>query len=252
MGTMTRLLGVVANNDGLEIYPIPYTGVPGAKFATETRISQLLSRDISGNRVPVTVQGAPEFTGNSVRGGGGAPAAYKWLRAAYAPAAGASRTMCVVARYVQNASGSAFAISDNNGQAGCSLFIEQAGGWRAQVLVAAGLNAAAGIFPAPLPNLPAMDKTAWHFAALVIDADGRQAKFMLPAYGYSASAVWSADKKISPGAGELRIGGASSAGADSCDVAFATYHDRPLSDREVLQQYYAAKNYCDAVGVAVV
>ena len=97
-----------------------------------------------------------------------------------------------------------------------------------------------------------MEKTDWHFAVLVIDAENRTASFKLPALGYSTSATWTADKTIPVGARELRIAGASAAAADSCDVAFATYHDRALTESEILQQYYAAKAYCDAVGVDLV
>ncbi|MBL4510445.1 hypothetical protein [Klebsiella pneumoniae] len=251
MGTMIRLLNAVADNDSLEIFPIPYTGVPGAKFVSETRISANLSRDISGNRVPVTLQGTPSFSDGYIRGGGGSADTYKWLKGAYAPAANSSRTMCVVARYVTGGAGNAFALSDNNGQAGCSLFIGTTDGWRGQVLVTNG-SAVSGVFPAPLPNLPVMEKTDWHFAVLVIDAENRTASFKLPALGYSTSATWTADKTIPVGAGELRIAGTSAAAADSCDVAFATYHDRALTESEILQQYYAAKAYCDAVGVDLV
>ena len=251
MGTMIRLLNAVADNDSLEIFPIPYTGVPGAKFVTETRRSLALARDISGNKVPVTLQGSPVFADGYMRGGGGASATYKWLKAAYAPVANGSRTMCVVARLVTGSTGSAFPFSDNNGQAGCSLFIETTAGWRAQVLVTTG-SAVSGVFPAPLPNLPVMEKTDWHFAVLVIDAENRTASFKLPALGYSTSATWTADKTIAVGAGELRIAGTSGAAAESCDVAFATYHDRALTESEILQQYYAAKAYCDAVGVDLV
>ncbi|MWF47253.1 hypothetical protein GQE23_23725 [Escherichia coli] len=50
----------------------------------------------------------------------------------------------------------------------------------------------------------------------------------------------------------MRIAGTTSALADSADVAFATYHARVLTDNEVLQQYYAAKAYCDAVDISLV
>ncbi|EPJ4747217.1 hypothetical protein RFD41_000002 [Klebsiella pneumoniae] len=252
MGTMIRLLNAVADNDSLEIFPIPYTGVPGAKFVTETRRSLALARDISGNKVPVTLQGSPVFADGYMRGGGGASATYKWLKAAYAPAANSSRTMCVVARLVTGVNGDAFAFSDYNGNSGCSLFIRPSDGWRAQVPVKKTNDGALSVvFPAPLPNLPVMEKTDWHFAVLVIDAENRTASFKLPALGYSTSATWTADKTIAVGAGELRIAGTSGAAAESCDVAFATYHDRALTESEILQQYYAAKAYCDAVGLVV-
>ncbi|RTM44284.1 hypothetical protein EKN21_17540 [Klebsiella pneumoniae] len=252
MGTMIRLLNAVADNDGLEIFPIPYTGVPGAKFVSETRISANLSRDISGNRTPVSISGSPSFSDGYVRGGG-AVSKHNGLAVAYAPAANSSRTMCVVARLVTGVNGDAFAFSDYNGNSGCSLFIRPSDGWRAQVPVkATNGSAVSGVFPAPLPNLPVMEKTAWHFAVLVIDAENRIASFKLPALGYSTSATWTADKTIPVGAGELRIAGASAAAAESCDVAFATYHDRALTESEILQQYYAAKAYCDAVGVDLV
>lgn len=252
MGTMIRLLNAVADNDSLEIFPIPYTGVPGAKFVSETRISANLSRDISGNRVPVTLQGTPSFSDGYIRGGGGSADTYKWLKGAYAPAENSSRTMCVVARSVTGVNGDAFAFSDYNINSGCVLFIRPSDGWRAQVVVKKKNDGALSVvFPAPLPNLPVMEKTDWHFAVLVIDAENRTASFKLPALGYSTSATWTADKTIPVGAGELRIAGASAAAADSCDVAFATYHDRALTESEILQQYYAAKAYCDAVGLVV-
>ncbi|HCT5345721.1 TPA: hypothetical protein OT027_005207 [Klebsiella quasipneumoniae] len=251
MGTMIRLLNAVADNDSLEIFPIPYTGVPGAKFVSETRISANLSRDISGNRVPVTLQGTPSFSDGYIRGGGGSAGTYKWLKGAYAPEANSSRTMCVVARLVTGVNGDAFAFSDYNNNSGCLLFIRPSDGWRAQVHVTNG-SALSVVFPAPLPNLPVMEKTDWHFAVLVIDAENRTASFKLPALGYSTSATWTADKTIAVGAGELRIAGASAAAAESCDAAFATYHDRVLTESEILQQYYAAKAYCDAVGVDLV
>lgn len=255
MGSMTRLMGAVADNDSLEIFPIPYTGVPGAKFVSETRISANLSRDISGNRVPVTLQGAPAFFDGYVRGGGGSEANYKWLKAAYIPAANETRTMCVAARLVTAATGNAFAFSDyapvSGGNSGCSLFIDSTKGWRAQVILTNGSTLSIA-FPTVLPNLPAMDKTAWHFAVLIVDAVNRKAIFKLPALGYSTEVTWTAEKTVSTGAGELRIAGTTSASADSADVAFATYHARVLTDNEVLQQYYAAKAYCDAVGVDLV
>lgn len=250
MGTMMRLMDAIANNDSLEIYPLPYTGIPGAKFVSETRLSANLARDISGNRVPVTLQGAPMFTDKSVRGGGGAAAVRRWLKAAYAPEANESRTMCVVAKRASVGGSAAFAFSDYSDGTGCSLFIDAMNGWRAQVIVTNG-SAISSVFPTISPNLPVMDINAWQFAVLVVDAENRKAAFKLPALGYSAEFNWAADKTVAVGAGELRIAGTSTAQTDSCDVAFASYHNRALSDVELLQQYYAARAYCNAVGVDI-
>jgi len=246
MGVAIRLTDVVIQNDSLPVAQIPYGGITdGLVLASHLRRSLALSADISGNNTSVGLNGSPVFKPSNM-----ACVNLSGLTTGADTTGNKSRTMCVVAKVLPGFTGSAFLMSNYSGSHGCSLFVTAADGLRCQVITNNN-----GVIAAPMPqNIPGLSVNIndWFFASLVVDVESGKATLHIPGKGFKYSInllypLFESNQKT------LLIGrsSATTAFTGESNIAYATYHNRALTETEIMIQHSAARSYCSAVGVTL-